>query len=150
MFEKSPDRFQFTLEFPALREGAHEVAMNRINAVIERNSMPHPQEPDDASKSFDDFAKEISAFNEEKGGAFYLNRSTNYETYPLKDGHTLTLADFADPARDEALRKQRGANVQFERLPLDDHFAPLKTVLVFHYPPGETTVAIPWAAVEGV
>ena len=97
-------------------------------------------------------------------GAAYPNRSTNYETYSLKDGRTLTLADFVDPARHEALRKlveadfrkQRGPEVEFEKLPLDDHFAPLQEGLVFHYSPGdvgphalgETTVVIPYASLK--
>jgi len=99
-------------------------------------------------------------------GAAYPQTATYYETFDLYTGRTMTLSDFVDPARHEALRKlveadfrkQRGADVEFEKLPLDDHFAPLNEGLVFHYSPGdvgphargETTVVIPWAAVKGL
>jgi len=99
-------------------------------------------------------------------GAAYPQTATYYETFDLYTGRKMTLSDFVDPARHEALRKlveadfrkQRGADVEFEKLPLDDHFAPLNEGLVFHYSPGdvgphargETTVVIPWAAVKGL
>lgn len=196
-FEKASDRFKIKVEFPALREGAGEIAMSRINAAIERNALRHLQDADDAPKSFDEFAKEIAAESDElRGGAPWAiecicteahrsaemvvikceayssmgaahpNRSTNYETYSLKDGHTLKLAEVVDPARHDALRKlveadfrrQRGADFEFDKLPLDDHFAPLGEGLVFHYSPGdvgphafgETTVVIPYAALKGL
>lgn len=99
-------------------------------------------------------------------GAAYPQTATYYETFDLQTGHTMTLAEIVEPIRHEALRKlveadfrkQRGPDVEFDKLPLDDHFAPLKEGLVFHYSPGdigphargETTVVIPWDVVNGL
>lgn len=99
-------------------------------------------------------------------GAAYPQTATYYDTFDLGTGRTMTLADFVEPTRHEALRKlveadfrkQRGPDVDFEKLPLDDHFAPLNEGLVFHYSPsdvgpharGETTVVIPYERLKSL
>jgi hypothetical protein len=97
-------------------------------------------------------------------GAAYPHTATYYDTFELRTGRLMALADFVDLSRHDALRKlveaefrkQRGDDVEFEKLPLDEHFAPLQEGLVFHYSPGdvgphargETTVVIPYAALK--